>query len=176
MIGKGEKTMPDMISGNLGEIILARFKPNEDLYLGLQEVAREYNIRTGVIMTITGGLTVANIGYMDRSGPMEEIMMESHVHHGPFEASGHGMIGVDEDGEPYVHVHITLTCGDLTVCGHLHEGCLVRSLLPTSHFTVFIVKVEGAELQLVWDMECRETLPEVYPNGAPVHVLKSIKS
>ena len=61
---------------------------------------------------------------------------------GPLEASGHGIIGWVEapgtgkvpfgtgryvDGEPYVHVHITLTSPHETICGHLMEGTTVRS-------------------------------------------------
>ncbi|MBI3965377.1 MAG: DNA-binding protein [Chloroflexi bacterium] len=166
--------MPDTIAGELGEVILARFEPNEDLYLGLKAVAEKHKIRTGVILTITGGITVANLGYFSRSGPVEETKMDYHELTGPFEASGHGMIGLKEDGEPYLHVHLTVTCGDTTVCGHLHEGCIVRSLIPTSHFTVFIAKITGAELLTRWDAECRNQFPKVYPNGAPYHEIKAV--
>ncbi|MBI3965853.1 MAG: DNA-binding protein [Chloroflexi bacterium] len=167
--------MPDSITGQIGEIVLARFEPNEDLYLGLIEVVKRRNIRTGVILTITGALTEASVGYFPRSGPIEETKMEITHLKGPFEVSGHGMIGI-EAGEPYVHVHLTMTCGEMTVCGHLHEGCLVRSLLPTSHFTVFIAKIEGAELHMIWDREARHAFPKLYPNGGPYHELKEVRS
>lgn len=166
--------MPDTVAGQFGELILAHFKPNEDVYLGLKEVAKKHNIRTGVVLNIVGGLTVADVGYFSRSGPVEEMKMDYHHLTGPFEVSGIGMIGLEEGGEPYLHVHVTLTCGETTVCGHLHEGCVVRSLIATSHFTVFIAKVEGAELLTRWDRECRHQFPKVYPNGAPYHEIKSV--
>lgn len=85
---------------------------------------------------------------------------------GPLEASGHGIIGWVEapgtgkapfgtgryvDGEPYVHVHITLTSAHETICGHLMEGSTVRSNHGVSHFTIMVAEVEGAALTMKVD-------------------------
>ena len=65
------------------------------------------------------------------------------------ECSGVGIIGqtletfdggdsgvVHRAGEPYLHIHVTITVGGGTFMGHLIEGCIVRSLTRQSHFTI----------------------------------------
>ena len=57
-------------------------------------------------------------------------------------------VGRYVDGEPYVHVHVTVTTPTETICGHLMEGCTVRSLHPTSHFTIMVAEIDGVALNL----------------------------
>lgn len=87
------------------------------------------------------------------------------------ELSGHGIIGIQADGQPYLHVHAAFTDADgKTVVGHLNKGTTVRSLLPTSHFTIFIARVRGVELREFWDREFALTNPG-FPKGYPYHEL-----
>lgn len=153
------------LAGKLTDVILARLDPNEDVLLGIRKVCREQNIRTGVIMSMTGALQQARLERFpanykpDHSIPIEVIELE-----GPLEITAHGIIGETDapehggrpfsvggfvHGEPYIHCHVVATDkhGE-TICGHLVEGCLVRSRHPVSHFTVFIAKVSEAVLKL----------------------------
>jgi predicted DNA-binding protein with PD1-like motif len=162
--------MPTSITGQVGEIILARFDQNEDLYEGLVSVIEERDVRTGVVLSITGGISEARLSYFPKSGPIESTRVEEYEIKGPLEASGHGIIGLGKNGEPYLHVHLTVTNGDGTVCGHLLPGTRVRSIIPRSHFTVMIARIKGAELRHAW-FDDRGPWSAFYPEGAPYHEL-----
>ncbi|UQR61497.1 hypothetical protein LRP30_32400 [Bradyrhizobium sp. C-145] len=68
-------------------------------------------------------------------------------------ATGFGAGGFVGHGDPYFHVHITVSSSSQTVCGHLMEGSPIdeivyngRNDLP-SHFSVAIAKVSGVILR-----------------------------
>ncbi len=151
------------IVGHMGRVIVTRLEPNEDLLIALGNIVKEHNIRSGVVLSITGGLNKAVIQHFIEGQEQIGVIEIS----GPLEASGHGIVGwVDApgagkapfgvgryvDGEPYVHVHITLTSPHLTICGHLMPGTTIRSKHRVSHFTVMVAEVEGAALNLKVDV------------------------
>ena len=156
--------MASTISGKLGEIIFARLDPKEDLRQGLLRVIKEQDIKSGVILSITGALEKARVHRFLEVG-LPTVQVGIHDVPGPMEASGHGIIGrfgapdFDEapvlfgeamgHGEPYLHVHLTLASAKETVCGHLLDGTIIRSNYPTSHFTVIIARIEGAMLKMM---------------------------
>lgn len=165
--------MAKHIGARLGEVVLAQFDGGEDLYDGIVRVVKERGIKCGLVLNIVGGLTKANLSYFHEAGPETLTPRISEVP-GPLEASGIGVIGVFEDGEPYLHVHLTVTSGERTICGQLEQGTIVRSLLPHSHFTIMIASVEGALLKLVWDREAEKLNPHYFPLGARIHELISL--
>ena len=154
------------VSGRLNEIIFARFDPGEDLRQGLMAVIKEKNIQSGVVLSITGALTRATLEHFYELGdacvPIGIIEVP-----GPLEVSGHGLIGeveapafgdapfgVGDDfihGEPYLHVHLTVTSAKETICGHLLNGTPVRERPGSSqsHFTVVIGQIEGAMIKMM---------------------------
>jgi predicted DNA-binding protein with PD1-like motif len=151
------------VSGKLSEIILAHFEPGEDLYQGLIRVIKEKDIKSGVILSITGSLEKATL-HRNRTEATADLRGEWVEVTGPVEVSGNGLIGqVEAPGfgdtgfdlggifvheEPYLHVHITVSSAKETVCGHLHEGSPVKSFDPVSHFTVVLGRIEGAMVKL----------------------------
>jgi predicted DNA-binding protein with PD1-like motif len=150
------------IVGHLGRVVVTRLEPNEDLLQAITNVVRQHNIKAGVVLSITGGLNKAVIQHFIE-GQQQIGVIEIP---GPLEASGHGIVGwVDApsigknpfgvgryvDGEPYVHVHITLTSPHETICGHLMEGTTVRSNHGVSHFTIMVAEVSGAALLMKVD-------------------------
>ncbi|MDO8569018.1 MAG: DNA-binding protein [Dehalococcoidales bacterium] len=154
--------MPSIVSGKLTEIIYARLEPHEDLRPAIIRIIKEKQIKSGVVLSITGALEYATLQHFHEVGaptiPMGTIKVP-----GPLEASGHGIIGIvdapafgkkpftmDEfvHGEPYLHVHLTVTSAKETVCGHLMPGTPIRAIHPTSHFTIVLAKVEGAQIKL----------------------------
>ena len=145
------------ISGKLSEIIYVRLDKDQDLLAAIKQAAREHNIKTGVVIDITGSLTKARIQQFPpaASSGSANVRIEVIDVQGPVEATGHGIIGTTKgsggigeykDGEPYVHVHVVLTSAGETVCGHLMPGTFVRSHLDVSHFTIILGKVEGVDL------------------------------
>ena len=175
------------VVGKLESVIYARLAPGADLYRELKRICKENGVRTGIVMTITGGMEKATLQLLTKTisstGSPEVVEIP-----GPFEASGHGLRGTmrqsnsggifqkDEAGSTYLHVHLTMTVGSgedvKTWCGHLIEGCIVRSKHPISHFTVVIGKVAGVELELVAD---REHVMPGYPDGYRYHSLTATK-
>ncbi|MFC2067079.1 PCC domain-containing protein [Chloroflexota bacterium] len=155
--------MASTISGKLTEIILARFEPGEDLRTGLLSVIKEKNIKSGVVLSITGALERAVLEHFPRVGE-PSIRLELIDVPGPLEVSGHGIIGqvdapafgnkafgLGDDfvhGEPYLHVHLTVTSARETICGHLMNGSPVRSAHSISHFTVILGRIEGAMVKM----------------------------
>ncbi|MBI3042632.1 MAG: DNA-binding protein [Betaproteobacteria bacterium] len=151
--------MPTTISGAFTEIIFARFEVGEDVRQGLMKVIKDKNIKSGVVLTITGALERARL-HRFRGVGSPGITTETVEMRGPLEVSGHGIIGQMDapgfgktpfgaegefmHGEPYLHVHLTATSAEQTICGHLMDGAIVRSTHPTSHFTVLIGRIGGA--------------------------------
>jgi predicted DNA-binding protein with PD1-like motif len=159
-----EENMALTVSGKLIEIIFARFEPGEDLRRGLLAVIKEKDIKSGVVLSITGALERATVQRFQQVGE-PSIPVELVEVPGPLEVSGHGIIGqveapafgdtvfgVGDDfihGEPYLHVHLTATSTKETVCGHLMDGSPVRSIHTVSHFTVVLGRIEGAMVKML---------------------------
>lgn len=171
-----------VVCGNIESIVYARLEPRADLYRELKRVCKENGIRTGVVLTVTGGLERARLQLLT-TGEHSTGTPEIVELNGPFETSGHGLIGQfrqsgsgifrgEEAGSPYLHVHLTVTVGSgqdvKTYCGHLVEGCIVRSHHPISHFTVVLAKVAGVQLDLVAD---RSAARPGYSDGLRYHEL-----
>jgi predicted DNA-binding protein with PD1-like motif len=147
--------MSHVVPGKLTEVYYVRLDPNEDLLAAIKQAARDYNIKTGVVMDITGSLTKARVQRFPPNAGSEKVRIEVIDIEGPVEATGHGIIGMTQgsggigeykDGEPYVHVHMVLTTNGETVCGHLMPGTFIRSHLDVSHFTIVLGKMEGVSL------------------------------
>ncbi|MFH1485281.1 MAG: DUF296 domain-containing protein, partial [Chloroflexota bacterium] len=78
------------IAGKMGEIVLARFEPGEDLLVGLRSVIKERGIKTGVILDCTGSLLRARLQKFAQVGAAEKTPVVAVEIEGPLEASGHG--------------------------------------------------------------------------------------
>ena len=143
----------------MGRVVVTRLEPNEDLLDAITNIVRRHRIRAGVVLSITGAINKAVLQHF-ASGQQQIGVVEAQ---GPMEVSGHGIVGwvvAPErgkkpfgvgryvDGEPYVHVHVTVTTATETICGHLMKGCTVRSLHPTSHFTIMVAEIYGVALNL----------------------------
>ena len=154
--------MMSEIVGHMGRVIVSRLEPNEDLLVAIRNIVKRSGIKAGVVLSITGALTKA-VFQKFVSGQKQIGVVEIK---GPMEVSGHGIVGwvvTPErgkepfgvgryvDGEPYVHVHVTVTTPTETLCGHLMEGCTVRSNHPVSHFTIMVAEIEGVALNLRGD-------------------------
>lgn len=171
------------VAGKLDTVIYARLAPGADIYRELKRICKEHDIRTGVVMTITGALEKARVQLLttDIAETGSPLVLDIP---GPVEVSGHGLIGTmrqsnsgglfekEEEGSAYLHVHLTLTVGTgdnvKTVCGHMMEGCTVRAKHLISHFTIVIGKATGVALDLVMD---REHILPGYPQGYRYHSL-----
>jgi len=149
--------MTKIATGSIQRIVYARLEPQADLLRSLFEVIEKEDIRTGVVLDMTGALERARLQhFQDVGDPGSKVSVVEIP--GPMEASGSGVIGrcVGDggvgnyrDGEPYVHCHLSVNSAVHTFMGHLMEGTIIRSPHPVSHFTVVLAEVSGVELQMV---------------------------
>lgn len=143
------------VSGKLSELIYVRLDKDQDLLAGIKQAVIEHNIKTGLVIDITGGLTKARLQKFPAIGDSEKTRIGIVELEGPLEATGHGIVGTTrgsggigeyKDGEPYVHVHMVVSSAEKTLCGHLMPGTFVRSHLGISHFTIVLAKAEDVSL------------------------------
>jgi predicted DNA-binding protein with PD1-like motif len=155
--------MTKSVVGAFGELIFARFDPKEDLIGSIKQLCKERNIRTGVILSLTGGVSEAQVSSFkeparttdrvtqlseeQRRHTLQKVGVSTEHLKGPLSVTGTGVIGMEADDEPYIHIHLVLTSAEGTTCGHVWEGTPVQSLAPFSHFTMVIARVVGAELR-----------------------------
>jgi predicted DNA-binding protein with PD1-like motif len=153
---KWENEMSYAVSGKLSELVFVRLDKGQDLLQAIKDAAKEHDIKTGVVIDITGSVTKARLQKFPGKSHKANVSIEVVEIEGPLEATGHGIIGMTEgsggigeykDGEPYVHVHMVVTSADQTICGHLMPGTFVRSHLDVSHFTIVLAKAEGVSLK-----------------------------
>jgi predicted DNA-binding protein with PD1-like motif len=174
--------MVDVVArARVTDVIYAQLSQDEDLHDAIIEIAKRERIETGLVLNIVGGLKKARLSMPVKPTEVEAQPGIREWEGGVMECSGVGIIGstletfdgsatsgvVHQAGEPYLHVHLTVTVGGQTFMGHLIEGCMVRSLSKQSHFTIALAKVEGARL----NSKLSKERTAKYPNGFPVHEL-----
>lgn len=178
----GESSHLDtVVSSRITDVYWVQLRQGADLYEAIHDTAVKYDIYTGLVLNVVGGLSRARL-----STPGNPKVIEAQPgiveFEGTMEASGVGFIGhnldtfestqsgiVDRAGEPNIHVHLTVGQMGMTHMGHLIEGCIVRSLTAKSHFTIVMAKTEGAALE----MRLSEETFANYPGGVPVHHLRA---
>lgn len=174
--------MKSIATGSIGRIIYAHLEPEEDLYQAILDIAETEKINAGLVLDITGGLSRVRLSMPIEAGPVESAPGVIELE-GLTEAMGSGIIGRTIDswsseksgienvaGQPYAHVHMSVTTAGQTHTGHLIHGCKVRSVHPNSHFTIVLAEVEGVNLEF---RSSEETASD-YPHGIPFHRLEQL--
>lgn len=149
--------------GQWGRAVVVQLDPEADLLDSILTIAREQNIRTGVVSSITGAISRARLQHFSLDQGKSSDIIDVIEMDGPLECSGHGIIGMVNapemgstpfgvgryvHGTPYVHVHLTVTSHRGTICGHLMHGCPVWSKHPVSHFTIILAEVTGVNFEM----------------------------
>lgn len=171
--------MGKIVQSTIGRIFYSHLDLGEDLYDAIVEVAKHAQITTGVVLTITGALSSTRLSTPTKAETVESPPGYLELE-GTAEVSGSGYFGITDEswssptshinyvqGEPFVHVHLTACVAGETYTGHLLQGCLVRSLHPSSHFIVVIAETHGARLSYHRSVESEPG----YPNGVPYYQL-----
>jgi predicted DNA-binding protein with PD1-like motif len=141
-------SVPEVIPvyGEFDRILVLRFKYKSDLLKGLREMARQENIKNGVILSGIGSVRNYHIHSVSNNEfPSENIYIRDP--NAPADLAS--INGYVIDGR--VHAHVTLTDEDGAFGGHLEEG--------TSVFTFAIVTIgvfkDGIDLSWVDDKTYR---------------------
>jgi predicted DNA-binding protein with PD1-like motif len=128
--------------GRISEVIAVRLDRGEDVLASLEQVAREQDIHTGVIVSGTGTLDQAQIHSITHTGlPSKNKFVQ---HEGPIELVS--MDGIIADYTP--HIHTCISIEDDTYMGHLEPGCRVLYLAE-----IAIARLDGLRLRRRTDEE-----------------------
>jgi uncharacterized protein len=124
------------------DMILVRFDPGERLLEGLRELIQAEGVRTGLVVSGIGTLSVCRLhqavaGYPPNLMTRRQEYLELR---GSYEIGA--IQGIIADGEP--HLHLTVSEGSRTVAGHLEEGCVVLGVAE-----VAILRGEGTPVRRV---------------------------
>jgi predicted DNA-binding protein with PD1-like motif len=133
------------LRGNFDRIVVLRFKYQQDLLAGLQEMVQKENIRNGVILAGAGSV----IGYQvhqvsNRTFPSQDTFEKNPTQ----PADLVSMNGYIINGR--IHAHMTLAMPDKAIGGHLEPG--------TQVFTFAVVTIgvmNGTDLSRVDDKSYR---------------------
>lgn len=129
--------------GKTGRIIAARLFEGEDIYESIQQLAKEENIKSAVVL-LTGGFRKANVVV----GPKQEkpkIVGKFKEFLGPGEVLGVGTIYCDQEG-PKLHIHTAIGKGNETIVGCPRGGAKTFLILE-----VTIIEIEGIKAGRKYD-------------------------
>ncbi|HEV7277482.1 MAG TPA: PPC domain-containing DNA-binding protein [Devosiaceae bacterium] len=99
--------------------IAAIFESGDEVMAGIKALAREHRLN-GAQITAIGAFSEAVVTYFDWN---EKDYLEIPVEEQVEVASLNGDIGVDESGEPAIHIHLVLGRRDgSAIAGHLKEA------------------------------------------------------
>jgi len=119
-------------AAKIGEVILSRLMPEEDLFAGLSKIARDHGIERGVILSAIGSLkNVVFVNVRPHIGiPVKSEDMVQIEDAGPFELLSleGNFFPSQEDGEPVIHVHAILG----TTSGSVSGGHLLKATVFTT--------------------------------------------
>src|SRR4030042_2238129 len=116
----------------LGELILTRLMPGDDLFASLKKVAKDYEIDRGVILSAIGSLkNVVFVNVRPHTGiPVKTEDMIEIEEAGPFELLSleGNFFPSQEDGELVIHLHAILG----TSSGSVSGGHLLKATVFTT--------------------------------------------
>lgn len=117
-------------SGAIGRVVAARFSPGTDLIPAILDLAREHDIRSGIILSCvanTNHVVLRNPPAAFKDGaPSERNRSYLRVDYPAELVSLSGNISFGEDGTVAVHAHASISSAAqgpeaVTLGGHLHE-------------------------------------------------------
>lgn len=137
---------------DLSEAYFMRFRPGEDLFERIKEVAKEKNIERATILSGIGSLcdvafrdlktgidlpvNVDKTNLMEEYGPFELLTLEGNI------VPLVGEFGDLKDGDPVIHLHCTLG----TAYGDLFGGHLFKATIFTTT-EIFIAEIKNSKVK-----------------------------
>jgi len=149
-------------AGNLSKVVMLRILPGSDIIEGIEDTCRDLQINSGAITCCIGSLQRASfLIAVPLNNKIGAGYSEPKTVDGPLEfLSAQGMIGEEEDGGIFVHLHGVLSDRDGEVCGgHLIKG--ENPVLITCE--IMISAVEGVRMKRRYDPETEMKL--LTPSG-----------
>jgi predicted DNA-binding protein with PD1-like motif len=135
---------------HIPRVVIIRVKPGNDIIRGIEEACTILGIKTGVITCCIGSLQSACFSYLvprdsiTGAGYCEPVTVQ-----GPVEIlSVQGMIGEEEGGDLFVHLHGSFCDRN----GHTHGGHLLRERnIVMFTVDIMICEVHGVRMLRRYD-------------------------
>jgi predicted DNA-binding protein with PD1-like motif len=169
-----------VLSAQLGRLVWLHLDKDADVYASIVDAIKREQLRTGLILTVTGGLAQVRLSMPTKPSDSNADAPGVRTFPGPAEAQGSGYFGWTRNtydnptsgilhpaGDPFLHCHLAASSGGETHLGHLIEGCRVRSLHEKSHFVIILAEAVGVDLSFC----CSDERTPAYPNGLPYYDL-----
>jgi predicted DNA-binding protein with PD1-like motif len=173
--------MHSALPATIGKVVYAHLEPEEDVLESLLTLIEREQLKSGLILTITGALSEGRLSAPVRPEAVEESPGFIEFT-GLSEVQGGGYFGWNVDdwrndksqirferGRPHIHCHMSVSNGGNAYVGHLIHGCKVRSVYPISHFVAVIAETPGVDLTLHASQETTDQ----YPHGIPYYRVAS---
>ena len=150
---KFEELEPRFVEAvDLSEAYFMRFRPGEDLFERIKDVAKEKSIERATILSGIGSLcdvafrdlktgidlpvNLDKTNLLEEYGPFELLTLEGNI------VPLVGEFGDLKDGDPVIHLHCTLG----TAYGNLFGGHLFKATVFTTT-ELFIAKVKNSQVK-----------------------------
>lgn len=123
--------------GTIGRVVVARARDGEDIYAGIEDIARRENLRSAVVLAV-GGMRKGKlvVGPQQPTGPIEPTWAEFDDAR---EILAVGTIFWDE-ADPVLHLHAGVGRGEKTLVGCPRGGASVFCVLE-----VILLEVSGLD-------------------------------
>ncbi len=150
-----------MAEGVLGRVVAIRLGPGDDVIKSLEEIARQKNIKSGVVLSGAGVLsqvTLRNVRLFPEEFPVQDRNRIYTPKKEPMEVLSLAGNISRRDGEVHIHCHITVSSGledGRAYGGHLIEGCIVLA-----YCEIIIAEITGLEIKRRTDPETKG--PEIF--------------
>ncbi len=129
-------------SGKSTETIVARIRPGYQLFEAINKLIEKHEVKAGYIPMIHGCFDECKLLTVDKNKetPGDPLDIEIKLKE-PVVFTGSGTIAFKDNGEPFVHIHLSVAKKDgTTITGHLMDA---KILLVTE---IVIEKLEGIEM------------------------------
>lgn len=169
--------MHSAVSATVGKVVFAHLEPGEDVLLALIDVIEREQLKSGLIMAVTGAVSEGRLSLPRQPEGVDESP-GFITFTGLSEVQGGGYFGWNSDewrndksqihfekGRPHIHCHMSVSNAGVAYVGHLIEGCKVRSVHPISHFVAVLAETPGVDLTL----HSSEETTAQYPHGIPYY-------
>ena len=138
--------------GHLSKVVIIRVLPGCDIIEAVEDVCNRLDVRTGSISCCIGSLKKASfVVLVPLKNKIGAGYSEKNIIDGPLEfCSAQGMIGQEEDGKLFVHMHGLLSDKH----GNIHGGHLIKGENPVLiTCEMMINQVEGIRMSRTYDPE-----------------------
>lgn len=136
--------------GHLSKAVMVRIERGFDIIEGIENVCRQFDIKSGVITCCIGSLkTFSYCIVVPLENKFGAGYSDPKILDGPLEfLSGQGMIGKEESGEYFIHLHGLVSDKD----GNVHGGHLIKGENPVLiTCEIMISQITGVKMIRTYD-------------------------